>query len=354
MDEGLSVDIQLKRPEFSLSARLDVPRDSGITALFGASGSGKTTLLRCIAGLELPQAGHIRFAREPLFDRGVNVPPHRRRFGFVTQEDCLFPHLTVRRNLEYALPKGSESSQRIEEVAAQLGIPEWTGRRPGQISGGQRQRVALARALVGRPRLLLLDEPLTALDVPARESVRLELRRLLASLGIPAIVVTHDRNDVLALADRVAVIAAGSIRQIGTVTEVFGSPADAEVARLVGIDTVCNGRIVSADRGIARVRIGDTEILAVCESSGGEVLVCIRGEDVVLHRRAPGGDSVRNRLSGRVAWIRSEGALVRVGIDCGFPLAATITRPAAEELELRPGSEVGAAIKATAVHLIPR
>jgi molybdate transport system ATP-binding protein len=209
-----------------------------ITVLFGPSGAGKTTILRALAGLDRPDAGAIAFDGETWFDaaRGIHVRPQARRVGYVFQEGALFPHLSVARNVAFGLgglPR-AERQARVEELAARLGIGDLLRRRPAELSGGQRQRVALARALAPGPRLLLLDEPLSALDGPARAALRDELRGLVERAEVPAVLVTHDRAEARALGHRLAVLVDGAIRQVGPVEQVFAAPADAEVARVVG------------------------------------------------------------------------------------------------------------------------
>jgi molybdate transport system ATP-binding protein len=212
-----------------------------VTVLFGPSGAGKTTILRALAGLDRPDAGAIAFDGETWFDaaRGVHVRPQARRVGLLFQEYALFPHLSVEGNVAFGIagrPR-AERRARVAELAASFGIGDLLRRRPAELSGGQRQRVALARALAPGPRLLLLDEPLSALDGPTREALRGELRQLLERTEAPAIVVTHDRADALALGHRLAVVVAGEIRQVGPVERVFAAPADADVARVVGATT---------------------------------------------------------------------------------------------------------------------
>jgi molybdate transport system ATP-binding protein len=216
--------------------------DFSLTILFGPSGSGKTTALRCLAGLERPDRGFIRFGGETWFDseRRILVPPQRRRIGYLFQDYALFPHLTIAQNIRYGLRRvgKTERLRRVAEIMDLLGLHGLESRYPQQVSGGQQQRVALARALVCRPRLLLLDEPLSALDVPTRGELRRQLRQWLEELRMPGILVTHDRIEALALGDQLVVLDAGKVRQRGQVHEVFSRPADLGVARIVGVDTV--------------------------------------------------------------------------------------------------------------------
>ncbi len=340
----------------TIRADLDLPLQ-GITALFGRSGCGKTTVLRCLAGLERPQHGFVRFGQENWSDveRGAFVAPQERRIGFVSQEPALFPHLSVEANVAFGLRRMEAGDRRaaLGGVMELLELGGLAARRPRELSGGQKQRVALARALAPRPRLVLLDEPLSALDVPARGALRSELRRVLA--GVPAIVVTHDRSDVLAIADRIAVMAEGRVRQVGSVQEVFGQPTDPEVAAIVGVETVIEGVVVSTTDALSAVRIGPAEVVALNPGRiTGAVLVCIRGEDVVLRPEEPGRESARNRLAARVVSVSPEGPLTRVGLDCGFALTALVTRPSCEELGIREGARLTALVKAPSVHLIQR
>ncbi len=244
----------------------------------------------------------------------------------------------------------------VAEVLERLDITELRSRYPAQISGGQRQRVALARAVAPRPRLLLLDEPLSALDAPTRERLRIELRKQLLRLGTPAIVVTHDRTEALALADRLVVMAEGRVRQSGAAHEVFQRPADLAVAQSVGTESVIPAQVVRSRDGIAELRIGEVVVQAAGPDAipTGPGFLCIRAEDVVLAQRHETHASVRNQLRGTVTSVLPEGALVRVSVDCGFPLTALVTKQAQAELGLSPGDTVVAAVKATAIHFIPR
>jgi molybdate transport system ATP-binding protein len=219
-----------------------------VTALVGPSGCGKTTVLRCLAGLDLPQNGRISFGDETWFDgsRRVHLRPQQRGIGYLFQEYALFPHLTVFENVAFGLVCSRGTTRpaignRVRELLDMLQLAGLDARYPHQLSGGQQQRVALARTVAPRPRLLLLDEPLSALDSPTRAELRGELRRVLTEWAIPTIIVTHDASEVMAFADHVVVLCNGRIRQQGPVSEVFQEPADAEVARIVGIRNPSQG-----------------------------------------------------------------------------------------------------------------
>ncbi len=221
-----------------------------VTALVGASGCGKTTVLRCLAGLDAPQQGRVSYGDEVWFDaaRRINLRPQQRGIGYLFQEYALFPHLTVSENIAFGLTPGTllrplqngkgtpgaAIGDRVRELLDMLQLAGLEARYPHQLSGGQQQRVALARTVAPRPRLLLLDEPLSALDSPTRTELRGGLRRVLEQWAIPTIIVTHDAAEVAAFADHVAVLCDGRIRQQGPVAEVFQNPADADVARVIG------------------------------------------------------------------------------------------------------------------------
>jgi molybdate transport system ATP-binding protein len=360
-DQALSIDVERRfRRGPVIAAELELDVDAARTlVLFGPSGSGKTTILRCLAGLERPDRGRIAFAGTTWFDSasGVDVSPQQRRVGYLPQGFALFPHLDVRANIGYGIAATRRvRSARIDELVERLELAGLERRRPGELSGGQQQRVALARALARDPQLLLLDEPLSALDTPTREALRGELRALLVAGGVPAIVVTHDRAEALVLGDRTAVMVDGAVRQVGPTLEVFDRPADETVARIVGVETVQTAVAISASEGLTRLRVGDAELTAIGEwPAGAAVLVSIRAEDVILvgaASSASAGLSARNRLDGRVVSIELAGPLARVRLDCGFALVAAVTRPALGELDLRPGTLVRAIVKAPAVHVI--
>jgi molybdate transport system ATP-binding protein len=339
-----------------LTLALDPPR---VLILFGPSGSGKTTLLRCLAGLEWPEEGRIQFGSTTWVDAASNIrlSPQARRIGYMPQDYALFPTHTVTGNIEYGLSDLPTEArrERVRELIALLQLEGLEQAKPTQLSGGQQQRVALARAIARRPQLLLLDEPLSALDAPTRAKLSGELRALLTQLAIPTMVVTHDWAEALTLGDVIAVMSRGQVLQVGFPQEVFSRPVNAEVAQIVGIETVVQGHVVANDNGLATVSVNGTTLKGLGgDVSGSTVYVCIRAEDVLLEQAGSGVTSARNHLSGLVTELLPQGVLVMVTVDCGFPLRAVITRGAREELGLETGSVLTAAIKAGAVHLVPR
>jgi molybdate transport system ATP-binding protein len=329
---------------------------TGTTVLFGPSGSGKTTLLRMLAGLEHPDRGTVRFAGITWFDQGrrIDLSPQARRVGYVTQEPALFPHLSVGENTGFGVP-AADRERRVPEILSLVGLADLAGRYPHELSGGQKQRVALARAVAARPQILLLDEPLSALDATARDALRRDLGRFLRAVFLPTVLVTHDRTEALALGDEVALIGEGRVLQQGPIAEVFSRPASLLAAHVVGIEAVVSARIVSRSaEGLVSLDAAGVTLTALDPGYDVDlVFACIRADEVIIE---PGTSpsSARNRLAAVVKAIHFESALVRVELDCGFPLFAYITRAAVRELDLHEGSSVSAVIKAPAVHLVPR
>jgi molybdate transport system ATP-binding protein len=359
--ETLRADFEKQYPGGPLvAASLEIPsRPSRVSILFGRSGSGKTTILRCLAGLESISSGKIVYGDHTWEDKAARrwLPPQKRSVGYLFQDYALFPHLTARANVAYGLGRVGrfERDRRVEETSRMLGILDLLERRPGQLSGGQQQRVALARVIVRQPALLLLDEPFSSLDAPTREEVRSQLARVLRSLSIPAIVVTHDWVDALTLGDEMMVISDGRILQTGSPQEVLTKPKHRDVASAVGVETVAKGRLATRKGGIAILRVGSCRLVAV--DPGGDdcdFYICVRGEDVTLETGPPRASSARNHLPGRVVHIVPTGVLTKVIVDVGFELVALVTRQAAEDLDLFPGGQIYAAFKASIVHLIPR
>ncbi len=362
MERALIFDLERRyRGGPVIRARAALPLDAGrVTVLFGPSGAGKTTVLRALAGLDRPDAGSIAFAGEVWLDvaAGVCVSPQRRRAGMLFQEPALFPHLDVAGNVGYALSGAPREARaaRVRELAGRLRIEPLLRRRPAELSGGERQRVALARALAARPRLLLLDEPLSALDAPTRDALRGELRALLEAAEVPSIVVTHDRAEALALGDRMLVLVGGTVRQAGPVHEVFSAPADVDVARTVGTENVLPARIVAREGGLAVVEASGLRLIGI--DPGGavsEAYACVRAEDIVIEDAPGHPSSASNLVAAAIAGVVDEGVLVRVALDCGGArLVALVTRRSADALGLSPGRRVAAAVKAPSVRIVPR
>ena len=349
--------ISLPLGRFTLE--VDVEIHGRITAILGPSGSGKTSLLDLVAGLRTPDNALIRLGGDILTDTAENifVPAHRRGLGYVPQDLALFPHLSVRQNLLYGHRGGPADDPLFgfEHVVDVLDIRPLVARGVDALSGGEKQRVALARALLAAPRLLLLDEPLANLDSALKNKIIPYLARIRDEFHVPMLYVTHDRYEAVALADEVVVLVDGKVRQTGPLLDVFNRPANADVAKFAGVETLLPGVITRLDDELVTVQVGRSTLTALAPPAPlHEVFVCIRGEDVMLQRDQGTPGSARNRLPAGVVAMRIEGALVRVELDAGFPLFALITRSACAELALQEGEEVVVLIKAPSIHLVPR
>lgn len=324
-------------------------------AVLGPSGSGKSTLLNAILGVLPYKAGRIRIGGNDV----AGMPIEQRGLGYVPQQLGLFPHLTVRDNLAYSARARRITADQFQPLLDQLvaasGIGSLLDRYPGTLSGGERQRVGLVRALASQPRLVLLDEPFTALNESLRRELWWLMRELQREWKLTVLLVTHDLTEAYFLADHVTVLLDGRVAQQGEKSEVYGRPAAPAVARFLGVETLQAGCVAGVDDGVATVLVGTTRLKALADSGlAGDVLVSIRGEDVALERAGGQAGSARNRLAARVVSVRPGSPLFCVELDAGFPLFALITRLAYEELELSPGLQVTAIIKAPAVHLIPK
>jgi molybdopterin-binding protein len=327
-----------------------------VLAVIGPNGAGKSTLLQVAALLLEPFRGEVRFDGATADHDRLGF---RRRLAVAMQEAHLV-HGSVLDNAALGLQLRSvsrkERQQRAMAWLRRFGVEGLAQRPTTRLSGGEAQRVSLARAFAIEPELLFLDEPFSGLDEATRHELLDDLQKTLSETGVTTVFVTHDRDEALRLADRVAVLIGGRVRQMGSAAEVFGTPADEEVAKFVGVETIVTGRIVSRDEGLATVAIGDQRITALAPIGETDfVRVCIRPEDVTL--QAPMGEgsssSARNVLWGTVTEVRYTGALARVVLDCGFRLVASVTQRSVEEMGLAQGVSVAAAIKATALHLLP-
>ena len=348
----LSAQIGLRLGTLDLRADLDV-NPGELLALLGPNGAGKSTVLRSLAGLVPIDDGRIAVDEivvdEPASD--TFVEPEDRPIGFVFQDYLLFEHMTVLENVAYGLrarktPK-ADARATAREWIDRVGLAEYADQRPRSLSGGQAQRAALARALATNPRLLLLDEPLAALDAGTRGSVRRDLRRHLETFDGMRILVTHDPVDAYALADRVAILDSGRIVQIGTLAEVTAHPRSRYVADLVGVNLVAG---VVAD-GVLATDAGAHVVIA--DALPGLSFAVIRPHSIALAREPADGSSARNTWSGTIADIDRLGDRVRIRIDGQLPLTAEITVAALDALHLRPGDDIHASVKATDIEVYP-
>jgi len=348
---SLEAKVQLTLGALSLDMELSV--DEGeVVALLGPNGAGKTTLLRAVAGLIPLTSGYVKLDGRLLEDAasGKYVPTERRSIGVVFQDYLLFPHLSVLQNVAFGMRSRGMPSHEASEKAAQwvdrVGLTAYVQDKPDALSGGQRQRVALARALAPDPRLLLLDEPLAALDVTTRAEVRRDLKRHLASFPGLRLVVTHDPLEAAMLADRLVVMESGRLVQTGTPAEVTERPRSQYVADLVGVNLLRG----QADHGF--VRVSEESVIAAAAAEAGDVFAVIHPRAVALHQRRPEG-SPRNAWQGRVSVIELLGGRVRVRVEAEVPLVAEVTPAALRDLDLVEGGEVWLSFKATDVGVYP-
>jgi len=340
--DALRLHIELPLRDFSVDLSLEVGGES--VALVGPSGAGKTTVLRAIAGLVRPAAGAISVNGSTWFDseRRIDVPAERRRVGLVFQDYALFPHLSARKNVEFG--HGATSAL---AVLARFGIERLADEKPRNLSGGERQRVALARALARDPAVLLLDEPLAALDAQTRARTRGELREILGAVGLPTVLVTHDYADAAALAERVAVMVEGRIVQVGKPAELVAAPVSPFVADFVG-GNILNGRARRLPGDLTEVQLDDGTRLVSTDRATGDVAVVVYPWEIAIGLTGS-ADSARNHVHGEVASVVPVGNRVRVRVG---PLTAEVTAASAERLALQPGRRVVASFKATGTRLL--
>ena len=344
-------------PGFTLEVEaLDV-RPAEVLAVIGPNGSGKSTLLRVLGLLERPEAGEVLVGGRAVDAREALA--ERRRMATVFQEPWL-ADTTVAGNVTLGLGfrgiHGEVAARRAARWLERFGVAALAARRARTLSGGEAQRVALARALVLEPGVLLLDEPFAGLDQPSRTALIADLAAVLREDRVATVLVTHDRGEAQALADRVAVLIAGRVRQLDDTARVFQTPVSEEVARFVGVETIVSGRVLSRAGGVTRVEIGGRTLeVAAAAEPGARVRLAIRPEDVTLTLPAEqgGGSSARNVLRGAIARITVTDAGARVVVDCGFPLVATVTPRSLGDLGLVEGMTIAAVFKASAPHLLP-
>ncbi|MBN1456098.1 MAG: ATP-binding cassette domain-containing protein [Methanomicrobia archaeon] len=319
--------------------------------ILGPTGAGKTLLLETIAGFHIPDRGNVWLDGRDV----TRVPAEKRGIGFIYQDYSLFPHMTVEQNILFGLrmqktSTAEENRKRVKGIMDWLNITHLAHRHPSTLSGGEQQKVAIGRAVAIEPSILLLDEPLSALDRRTQDYLRDELKRVRAEFGITMVHVTHDQTEAMLLADRIAVMMRGRIVQVGTPREIFNKPLNEELADFVGIENILSGVIRNNEQGLAEIEVDSSSaVYAVSELRDGAVKVFVRPENIILAKHVD-QSSARNVMNGHIARIHEVGPVVRVRLDNG--LVALITRQARDELNLQPGEVVYATFKATAVHVV--
>ncbi|MEC8858048.1 MAG: ABC transporter ATP-binding protein [Chloroflexota bacterium] len=339
-----------------------------VLVLFGPSGAGKSTTLRAIAGLLRPVRGHVEVGGQVVYDGddGTWVPTHKRRLGYLTQQYHLVPHLKVAANIAFGLPDHNSTvgRERVSELSSLFELEGLEERYPWELSGGQQQRVALARALASRPAILLLDEPFGSLDAELRRTLHRELRSMLVQSPVPVMLVTHDREEALALGDSVQVVNEGRTLVTGNPLEVLGQPGQGRVARLVGVENLFDLRVVernSRDGTMTCVGPGlQLEVPLDSRTSGrsslegdqDRVTVAIRASDIILAKEELAESSARNRLPGEVVSVESRPPGYAVTLNCGQHLRCHITGAALEEMGIQTGQRLWAVFKASSCFLV--
>ncbi len=353
---SLALHIDWTRPDFQLTVDCEFPA-SGITALFGRSGSGKTTLLRCVAGLDRAPGAGVRFNDEVWQDQHTFVPTYLRPLGYVFQESSLFAHLDARGNLEYGLKRVPAARRRIgfDQAVQFMGLERLLAHRATELSGGQRQRVAIARALLTSPQLLLLDEPLSNLDLASRDDILPHLERLHDELSIPIIYVSHEISEVMRIADHIALLEAGRVQAYGPIQELLTRP-DLPLAHLEAAGSIFEGFIDEHDAhyhlSYVAIAAGRLAISLRAAALGQRVRVRIDARDVSLALEPPVHSSITNILPGRVIDVTEDRdpaqRLVRLDVG-GRPLLARITGRSVAQLAIRPGIALYAQVKSVAL-----
>jgi len=355
----IEIEVEKRLGAFHIDARFAVPA-SGITALFGRSGAGKTTLVNMLAGLTRPDRGRIAVRGELLFssEQGIDLPPERRRLGYVFQEGRLFPHYSVRGNLVYGARRG-RSEVSFDAVTALLGLRSLLDRRPGDLSGGEKQRVAIGRALLASPRLLLMDEPLAALDAPRKAEILPFIERLRDELRVPVVYVSHAMEEIVRLADTLVLLSDGKVAAVGGVEDLTSRLDLRPLTGRYEAGAVIRASVAGHDAAFGLSELGfpggRLRVSHLALPLGTPVRVRIRARDVALATTRPTGISIRNIFPARVLEIASDrGALVDVRLDIGRPeqpvvLWARITQRSAQELGLVIGGEIFALLKTVAL-----
>jgi len=358
---SLAVDIRKRLSrEFVLEANFAAP--AGITIVFGRSGSGKTTLLNCLAGLMRPDAGRIALDAHPLFDAsgGIDVPPQKRAIGFLFQDLALFPNLTVAQNVEYGVAKLPTRTrhERAASILEAMRVGALKNRKPAEISGGEKQRVALARSLVTDPAMLLLDEPLTALDAATKSGIIADLRAWNAAHGIPILYVTHSLQEAFAVGEAVLVLEAGKIIARGNPAEVLDAPRQEIIAQLAGFENLFDATVreLHEDRGTMTCGLtGSTlelEVPLTYSQPGARLRIAIRAGDIMIAESRPHQISARNVFPGTIASMRDEAHGAMLTVEAGRTFAVQMTLGSRDDLRLRAGAPVWLVIKTYSCHLV--
>jgi molybdate transport system ATP-binding protein len=346
--------------DFSIDVEFDAP--ASFTMLLGPSGGGKTTVLNCIAGLARPDSGRIAVGSRLFFDSEahVDLPVAERRIGYVFQNLALFPHLTVEQNIQYGIIKLTDDERRARMMALvdSFRITHLLGIKPNQISGGERQRVALARSLVTDPVVLLLDEPLSALDLSTKATILDDLREWNQSHRIPIVYVTHSPEEAFALGEHVVVVEAGRVIAKGSPQDVLRAPRQETIAQIVGFENLFDAVVLALDeqQGTMLCRLGndgrELEVPLAHAKIGSQIRIAIRAGDIIIATERPHALSARNAFEGRVVDLKREGITVIVNVDAGVLFEVHITPKAREELQLEPGKMVWLVIKTYSCNLV--
>jgi len=351
---------QRNATSFILDVSLEAP--PGITILFGPSGAGKSTVLNCLAGLTCPDGGKIAIGESVLFDpdRRIDVRPQMRHIAYVFQSLSLFPHLTVEQNVAYGLASLTEEDRRarVGDTLQAFRIGDLRNQRPSQISGGEKQRTAMARSLVTNPRLLLLDEPLTGLDAELKAAIVEDLRAWNSEKRIPILYVTHSREEVDALGERVIAMDNGRVVSRGAPMDVLDAPRRKRLAQAAGFENLLSATVLDLREpdGVMRVRLSasacEIEIPLAHASPGDRVQIAIRAGDILLASQRPHGLSARNILEGKIHSLEQRGTIFVARVDCGVTFIAHVTPGAVRALELASEKQVWLVLKTHSCHLV--
>ncbi len=354
----LDVAVQHQLGDFNLS--VDLKAETGITALFGRSGCGKTTLVNILAGLETPQCGHVRIDDTVLFDssKHINLPPEKRRIGYVFQDSRLFPHMTVEKNLSYGLARvpAALRQHNLSDIIDLLSVSHLLGRRPTTLSGGEKQRVAIGRALLSNPNLLLMDEPLASLDAPHKAEILPFIERLRDEVGIPIVYVSHALDEVIRLADTIAIMSDGKIATSGNVEEVMSRldlrPLTGRYEAGAVIMTSVARHDEQNDLSELSCPAGIFTVPRVDHRVGANVRLRVKARDISVATEKPAATSILNVFQGEIREIERDGipSQADILVDIGVPIIARITRRSIKDLGLVPGKVVYVMVKAASIN----